>query len=50
MSTSVSRCDQILALIDACLADLDPPVRGQFGAQDQPTNRSSRRSGPQAQL
>jgi hypothetical protein len=50
VSTSVSRCDQILALIDACLADLDPPVRGEFGAQDQPANRTSRRSWLQARL
>jgi hypothetical protein len=50
MSTSVSHCDQIIALIDACLADLDPPVRGQCGVQDRPTNRASRPSRLQARL
>jgi hypothetical protein len=50
MSTSVSRCDQILALIDACLADLDPPACRQLGAEDQPTNRSSRRPRLQIRL
>ena len=47
-TTRTSRVDQIIALIDACLADLDTPVRGPFGFEDLPTSRTSRRPGPQA--
>jgi hypothetical protein len=43
MSARASRCDQIIALIDACLADLDSPVCGPFGAG--PAHRPSRRPG-----
>ena len=36
MSTTTSRCDQIIALIDSCLAEFDGAVTAQRRAADGP--------------
>jgi hypothetical protein len=34
MTSSATRCDQIIALIDACLAELDPTQPATSGPDD----------------
>ena len=41
MSTSVSRCDQIIALIDACLADNEVAPTAQIGSSGSRLPRST---------
>jgi hypothetical protein len=43
MSSSATRCDQIIALIDACLAELDPSQPA-AGAPDDPEAPSANSS------
>ena len=41
MTRTPSRCDRILDLIDACLADIENPSRGS-GSTGSPASRNSR--------